>query len=124
LRIETITYFTEIEEGFVKLLIAIGLKETVAKVLVYLAHVPKATSREIERGVGLRQPEVSIAIRQLLERKWVAYEDTQERALGRPLRSYYLSKPVHSIVDRIETEKKEEVNESLSQVKNLRNYIS
>jgi predicted transcriptional regulator len=124
LRTETITYFTETEEEFIKLLIAIGLKEIVAKVLVYLAHVPKATSREIERGVGLRQPEVSIAMRQLLERKWVAYKDTRERALGRPLRSYCLSKPIHSIVDCIEAEKKQEVNESLRRFKNLRNYIS
>jgi predicted transcriptional regulator len=123
LRTETITYLTETEEEFVKLFIAIGFKETVAKVLVFLAHVPTASSREIERGSGLRQPEVSIAMQQLLQRKWVTFRDTREKAIGRPLRSYCLSKSIHAILDCIEREKKTEVREHLRQVSNLRNYI-
>lgn len=53
---KTIQLFTEKEEEFVNLLIEIGTKRTIAKVLVFLANVPKATSREIERGTDLRQP--------------------------------------------------------------------
>ncbi|HII76103.1 MAG TPA: ArsR family transcriptional regulator, partial [Methanolinea sp.] len=54
-----VMYFTPREEEFADLLVRIGLKKNVAKVLVYLAHTPEATSRDIERGTDLRQPEVS-----------------------------------------------------------------
>jgi predicted transcriptional regulator len=35
--------------------------------LVYLANIKETTSRNIERGTGLCQPEVSIAIKYLEE---------------------------------------------------------
>jgi predicted transcriptional regulator len=60
MRTENVMYFTEKEEEFANLLIEIGTKRNVAKVLVFLANTPEATSRAIERGTDLRQPEVSI----------------------------------------------------------------
>ena len=58
-RARNVMYFTQDEEDLADLLIKTGLKRNVARVLVYLAHNPEATSREIERGTDLRQPEVS-----------------------------------------------------------------
>ena len=58
MRQEKIQYFTEKEEEFVNLLIEIGMKKIVAKVLVFFAGTPEATSRDIERGADMRQPEV------------------------------------------------------------------
>ena len=49
------TYFTEKEEEYTNILIEIGTKKNVAKVLVFLANVPEATSREIERGTDIRR---------------------------------------------------------------------
>ena len=60
---ENVQYFTEKEEAFVDLLIEIGTKKNVAKLLVFLANMPEATSRAIERGTDLRQPDVSIAMK-------------------------------------------------------------
>mgnify|MGYP001045596925 FL=1 len=64
---KTIQLFTEKEEEFVNLLIEIGTRRNVAKMLVYLANIKEATSRDIERGTDLRQPEVSIAIKYLAD---------------------------------------------------------
>ena len=51
-----IQLFTEKDEEFVNHLIEIGTRKNVAKMLVYLASIKEATSREIERGTDLRQP--------------------------------------------------------------------
>ena len=63
---QTIQLFTDKEEEFVNLLIEIGTKKTDAQMLVFLANTPTATSRDLERGTDLRQPEVSIAIKYLV----------------------------------------------------------
>ena len=52
-----VLYFTEKEEEFTNLLITVGLPRIVAKVLVFLANTREASSRDIERGADLRQPE-------------------------------------------------------------------
>ena len=70
MRTESVQYFTEREEEFVSLLIGIGIKKHVAALLVFLANVPETSSRSIERGTDLRQPEVSIAMRYLMDRGW------------------------------------------------------
>ena len=53
------------------LLIEIGTSKNVAKMLVFLANTPEATSRDLERGTDMRQPEVSIAIKYLTDQGWI-----------------------------------------------------
>jgi predicted transcriptional regulator len=71
MRQESVQYFTETEKEFANLLIKIGTKKNIAKVLVFLANTPEATPREIERGIDIRQPEVSIAIKYMAEQGWI-----------------------------------------------------
>jgi len=89
-------FFTEKEEAFVKLLIGIGIPRTVSKVLVYLANAPEATSRDIERGADLRQPEVSIALQYLKERDWIVTRLEKTESIGRPQNVVRLSRPYRS----------------------------
>ena len=63
---EKVICFTEKEEEFTNLLIEIGTKRKVAKVLVFLANTPEATSKDIEQGTDLKQPEISIAMQYLI----------------------------------------------------------
>jgi len=108
MRTENVMYFTEKEEEFADLLVAIGTRGTVAKVLVFLANVPEATSRAIERGTDLRQPEVSIAMRHLLGKDWVTSRECRGERKGRPLKIYCLAKSIDAIMDCIEREKQRE----------------
>ena len=71
MREEVVQYFSEKEEEFANLLIDIGMKRNVAKVLVFLIYAKEATSRSIERGIDLRQPEVSLAIKYMAGQGWV-----------------------------------------------------
>jgi len=117
-------YFTPREEELADLLVQIGLKKNVAKVLIYLAHTEEATSRDIERGTDLRQPEVSIAMATMTEQKWVENRETKAENKGRPVKIYRLSRPIHDIMDSIEQEKKREITNQLRLIQQVRDYIS
>jgi predicted transcriptional regulator len=123
MRTEIVSYFTDKEEEFANLLMEIGTKRNVALVLVFLANTPEATSREIERSTDLRQPEVSIAMHQLLDRGWVNHRECSLASKGRPLKIYTLAKPFVEIISIIEAEKKHEANLKIQLTKKLHAYV-
>ena len=98
-----VQYFTEKEEEFTHLLIGIGFPRTVAKLLVLLGNTPEATSRDIERGADLRQPEVSIAMQYLHEQGWIASRLVRTNSIGPPQNLISLSGrlPRSSITSRV-----------------------
>lgn len=123
MREESIQYFTETEEEFANLLIDIGTKKNVARLLVFFANTPEATSREIERGINIRQPEVSVAIRYLTEQGWIICSDSPTTGKGRPQKCYSLTVPMKEIIVAIEKEKKNEANDRLARVRKIRDYL-
>ena len=97
-----------------------GDQRNIAKVLVYLASIPEATSREIERGTDLRQPEVSIAMHRLIKESRVESRGIKGRVQGRPVKIYRLSRPIGEIVDAIEEEKRQEAEKQQDIMQRLR----
>jgi predicted transcriptional regulator len=124
MRSEKVMYFTPKEEEFANLLMDIGLKRNVAKVLVYLANTSEATSRDIERGTDLRQPEVSIAMRTLKQNDWVTSRESKAESKGRPVKIYSLAKPTEEIMDIIEKNKRKEVKNQLDLIQKVKEYVS
>lgn len=124
MRLEKVMYFTQKEEEFASLLITIGLKRNVAKVLVYLSNTSEATSRDIERGTDLRQPEVSIAMRTLNQNEWIESRESKAESKGRPVKIYRLSRPIEEIMDIIEIKKRKEVKNQLDLIQKVREHIS
>jgi len=123
MRQETVTNFTEKEEEFANLLIEIGIKKNIAKVLVFLAKTPEATSRAIECGTDMRQPEISMAMKYLMDRGWIRSRENPSENKGRPNKIYELAKPIHEIIDCIENEKKIEASNKLALVQKLREHL-
>ncbi|MCX6697309.1 MAG: ArsR family transcriptional regulator [Methanoregula sp.] len=123
MRQENVMYFTDKEEEFVNLLIEIGIAKNIAKVLVFLSHTPEATSRAIERGADLRQPEVSIAMQHLMEQGWIRSRESSAETKGRPMKIYELAKPVNEIMDCIENDKKTEAKNQLALIQKLRKHL-
>ena len=121
--IQAVQVFTEDEEALANLLIGIGIKRNIAKVLVFLANSTEATSRDVERGTDLRQPEVSLAMRYLSNRGWLKSRNRKSESKGRPLKIFRLSRPVPEIMGKIEKEKKHETTSRLELVKQLRKYV-
>jgi len=111
-------------DEFASILIQIGLKRNVAKVLAYLAAVTEATSREIENGSDLRQPEVSIAMREIRRLDWIMERDEKNPGKGRPYRIYRLNKSLSEIVETLEAEKSKESERIMKQVERLKSLKS
>ncbi|MCK9585628.1 ArsR family transcriptional regulator [Methanothrix soehngenii] len=111
-------------DEFASILMKIGLKRNVAKVLTYLAGVPEATSREIEIGSDLRQPEVSIAMREIRRLDWVAERDERNPGKGRPYRIYKLNRSLPDIVQYLESENAKEAERVMKQIEKLKSLKS
>jgi len=107
-------------DEFASILMKVGLKRNVAKVLTYLAGVAEATSREIEIGSDLRQPEVSIAMREIRKLEWIVERDEKNPGKGRPYRIYKLNKSLPEIVDYLESEKSKESERVMRQIEKLK----
>ncbi len=89
----------------VELLKKLRLSRPVALTLVCLSSVDEVTSRDIEMATGLRQPEVSIAMRHLGTYNWVNIrEEKKTEGKGRPIKLYKLVVPLNDIIKIIEKE--------------------
>ncbi|MGZ4945280.1 MAG: ArsR family transcriptional regulator, partial [Halobacteriota archaeon] len=84
MRDESVPVFDQDDEVMASLLCNVGVKRNLAKALVYLANVNESVSRNIELGAGLRQPEVSIAMREMRERGWIDEWEQKKEGKGRP----------------------------------------
>ena len=108
------------DEEFVDILIKQGLKRNTAKVIAYLKGVDTATSKDLEVGSDLRQPEVSIAMRELRTNDWVAETDEKKPGKGRPYKVYSLKVPIGEIITKLEEKKKIEAEESMKNIERLK----
>lgn len=94
-----------------------------ARALVCLAGIEEATSTQLEKTAGLRQPEVSTAINELRERGWVAKRDIKRERKGRPVHSYRLAMPFEEILSAIEQMERARIAKMESGLGRLRSII-
>ncbi|RZN68951.1 MAG: ArsR family transcriptional regulator [Candidatus Methanolliviera hydrocarbonicum] len=111
------------DKEFVDLLVDLGVKINVAKILVYLVGAGECISRDIERGTDLRQPEVSMAMRKFRERGWIGEEEIKHGGKGRPLKRYKLTVAIDNILNILEDEKIREAKKDLEEINRLREMV-
>lgn len=92
-------------DEIVRILVGLGIKRNIAKVLVYLSDVIEGPSRMIERGTDLRQPEVSVALKWLIQHGWVESREGKAEGKGRPVKMFRLVRTMAEIISLIEEEK-------------------
>jgi predicted transcriptional regulator len=105
---------------FIDALRSLDVQRNVASLITYLASVGEATSREIEVGTDLRQPEVSIGMRTLHENNWVNERDVKKEGKGRPMKVYKLRVPIDEIIEYFEDKKKSESAQAMEAIQKLR----
>lgn len=108
------------DEEFADTLIELGSKRNVAKVLTYLKNVKEVTSRDLEMGSDLRQPEVSIAMRELEELGWISEREEKKPGKGRPYKIYSLKTDIDSIIEYLENQKRKESQAMMASIKRLK----
>jgi len=109
---------------FVEALRSLNVPRNVATMITYLANTSEATSREIEMGTDLRQPEVSIAMRTLRQNNWVNERDIKAEGKGRPMKIYKLDVPIGEIIKHYEEEKNSETAQAMGSIQRLREMIT
>ena len=116
--------FDEKDEELAEVLTSLGLSRPIAKTLSYLKDLKEATSVELERVTGLRQPEVSIVMRDLKERDWISEREEKKPGKGRPFKIYSLKLSFKEIIAYFEKQKMKEFNEKQSNIKRLKKLIA
>jgi predicted transcriptional regulator len=104
-------------------LISLGMSRPAARTLTYLQNVGEATSGEIETSTGLRQPEVSLAVKLLKERDWINEREEKKPGKGRPYKIFSLKIGFNEIVAQLEEQQKtgfEEAQLKIGRLKELR----
>jgi predicted transcriptional regulator len=97
-----IKQLNEKDEEIADILISLGISRNTAMTLSYLQNVNAATSVDLERVARLRQPEVSIAMKQLKERDWISEREEKKPGKGRPYRIYSLKVGFNDIIAQLE----------------------
>lgn len=111
-------------DALVDLLMELNLKRPIARTLVCLLDGKDYTSHEIERVSGLRQPEVSVAMKFLISKKWVIQKEVKkESTKGRPVKHYRLRMPVIDIINFVEKSIREENDKLLQNIKELKELV-
>ena len=116
----TIKVADENDVEFVRELNNLGVNSNVARLIAFLKDQNERSSRDIEVATGLRQPEVSIAMKTLRERNWLNETEIKSIGKGRPLKIYALKTPLSEIIDYYEAEKNRESARALESIQRLR----
>jgi predicted transcriptional regulator len=105
---------------FIDALRNLKVPRNVAALITYLANARKASSREIEMGTNLRQPEVSIGMRVLRKNNWVEEQHIKAAGKGRPMIVYKLRVPIETIIKYYEEENNRESTKAMGAIQRLR----
>lgn len=106
---------------FVNLLNAVGVPKNVSKALVLINNNGEANSREIEIGTSLRQPDVSIATKEMLRRGWISVEEVKsDETKGRPTKVYKLATSIADIVSMLEKTVVSKLDETINTLDQLK----
>jgi predicted transcriptional regulator len=109
---------------FIEGLQSLGVSGNVAKLITYLKDVDQGSSRDIEMATGMRQPEVSIAMRTLREQGWISERDVKRLGKGRPMKIYALRITIDEIIGHFEAEKSQESALTMEAIQRLKELSS
>jgi len=89
------------------------------RLMTYLANTNEATSRQIEMGTSLRQPEVSTAMRTLRQNNWIDERDVKPRE-GSAHENIQAPRTNSGDIQHYEEEKNSEAAETMQAIQRLK----
>jgi predicted transcriptional regulator len=117
--------FDDKDEEVITRLVDLGMHNHMAMSLLYLSQINECCSADLERGLNLRQPLVSVAMKGLRERGWVEKtEIKKDSGKGRPVHIYKLTMPFTDIVDTLIKDKLSEIEDQKTNIDELRTFIT
>jgi len=116
----TVKVLDERDRDTIAALQVVGVRRNVATIIVYLKDLDEVATRDIEKGGGLRQPEVSIAMRPLRQKGWIAEREVKGTGKGRPMKLYKLTVPIDDIIRHYEEEKRSKSSRAMQYIQKLK----
>ena len=121
----TIKVADETDFEFIQGLVSLGMNRNVASLITYLKDQEERSSRDIEKAMGLRQPEVSTAMQTLRENDWIIERNVKLESKGRPMTFYALrSTTIDDIINYYEKKKTEEFAQTMKAIQRLKEFTS
>ena len=121
--VDNVKLLGDTEYEIIELLQSLKIPRTESISIVCLLCGEELTSQTIERASGLRQPEVSVAMRPLRDRGWIVERNAKKtNGKGRPTKYYKLTVPLGAIIETFESEilqKNDEIMDSISQLREM-----
>jgi len=105
---------------FIETLRNLGMSRNVATMMAYLLNVNEASSQEIEISTGLRQPEVSLALKLMHNQSWISIRSEKKPGKGLPIKIYSLAAPVDEIISYYEEKIYKESQATILAIKELK----
>ena len=115
--------FSEGDEEIADIFWESGIRRNAARVLVLLLKDVDVTSREIERACDLRQPEVSIALKDLMKRRWVKDARHSREGKGRPTIIFHLAISLDDILDELKAVLVGDYEKKLHEIEQIRELL-
>lgn len=109
------------DHEMIKLFKKLNINRPIAITLTCLVKGKGITSQKIEMVTGLRQPEVSVAMRYLQKNNWIEIrEEKTSEGKGRPTKLYSLIVPMNQIINVFEEKILEESSLVLRNIEALK----
>jgi predicted transcriptional regulator len=123
MKIRDIKQLDDKDEEIAELLISLGMSRLVARTLTYIQKVDTTPSIDIERGTGLRQPEVSVAMKELDPYDWISETEEKKPGKGRPSKIYSLKVGFKDIISHLENQQERRYNDSIASIERLKELV-
>jgi predicted transcriptional regulator len=117
-----INQFDDQDYQNVEMLRSLGINRNMAHVIVYMANQKESRGKEIEIATGLRQPQVSHAMKKIRALSWIdeKYSKKVKGSKGRPYKIYNLNISIYNILDYYQNKLYEQYQISSNVIYNLK----
>jgi predicted transcriptional regulator len=116
----SIKQFDEKDEEIIDALFSLGMSRNAARTLAYMRNTNSSTSTDLERSARLRQPEVSIVMKKLIELDWINGREEKKPGKGRPYKIYTLKVGFNDIISQLEKQQRKAVDEAKGKIERLK----
>jgi len=122
-----IAQMDEKDNEIVNILTRTGMARNTAKVFVAIKELDNPDTKQIMQFTGIMQPQISVAVRQLINMGYVKSKTEQTENRGRPISYFSLWKSIDEIISDIEETMQRKIDAEKQDIERLRelteNYI-
>jgi len=117
----------EKDNEIVNILTRTGMTKNTAKVFVAIKELNNSDTKQIMQFTGIMQPQISVAVRQLIDMGYVESKTKQTENRGRSISYFSLKKSMSEIINDMEMIVQERINIEKQNIERLKelteNYI-